>query len=89
MVKKKRKNNPALTGLLGLGLTSVVSVSVLGVLPTNPITPQVTTGVTRFAGFFPTFGRLLGAGLVIGGASQVARVAKDLGKPLKKRRRIR
>ena len=79
--KKRRRNS-----LLGLGLQTGVSSVAVNVLPPNPVSPQVSKGFTEFAGFFPTFGKLKGAELVIRGTSGVIKATKKL-KPKKKRKR--
>lgn len=86
-IQKNTSQNTFVKGqkeILVTGLQLGAGSATLSALPANDITPQVTRGFARFAGFFPTFGKLAGAGLVISGASRVTKVVRQLPRSQRK-----
>ncbi len=83
MAKKKRKKN-VITGLATTGLTMAGSSMALSSLPSNTISPQVTSGLAKASSSFPTVGKLVGAGLVIKQTGKLIKVTRKLKRRKKK-----
>lgn len=63
--------------MLGIGTNVVAGSLVMGALPSNAVTTNVTAGYANFSKAFPAVGTIMGTGLVI-------KSTKKLFKPLKK-----
>lgn len=72
-----KKNSP-MKDMMKLGLGLGVGHVAMSSLPANDISPKVSEGMTKMAGFFPAYGSMAGVGMTLGMTKKVIKSTKKL-----------
>ena len=70
------KYTKSMKKMLKTGMMMGVGHTALSSLPANDISPKVSEGMTKFAGFYPTYGSMAGVGMTLGITKKVLKSTK-------------